>query len=52
MPDHSSHLALGTSSSGIPLHGARWVAKGETDESLSFGDYDFSDAMNRYEGLI
>jgi unsaturated chondroitin disaccharide hydrolase len=47
-----AYLVQGTTSSGILLHGARWVAKGETNESLSFGDYYFLDAMNRFEGLI
>jgi unsaturated chondroitin disaccharide hydrolase len=47
-----AYLAEGTKSSGILLHGALWVAKGESDESLSFGDYYFLDAMNRWEGLI
>ncbi len=47
-----AYLAEGTKSSGILLHGALWVAKGESDESLSFGDYYFLDALNRYEGLV
>jgi hypothetical protein len=47
-----TYLAQGTKSSGILQHGALWVAKGETNESLSFGDYYFLDALNRYEGLL
>ena len=47
----SAYLAEGSSSHGILLHGARWVAKGLTDNSLSFGDYYFLEALNRYATL-
>jgi unsaturated chondroitin disaccharide hydrolase len=47
-----AYLAEGSKSGGILLHGALWVAKGETNESLSFGDYYFLDALNRFEGLV
>jgi hypothetical protein len=47
-----TYLAQGTKLSGILGQGALWVNKGEYNESLSFGDYYFLDALNRYEGLI
>jgi unsaturated chondroitin disaccharide hydrolase len=47
-----AYLAEGAKSAGILLHGALWVGKGESDASLSFGDYYFLDAMNRWEGLV
>jgi hypothetical protein len=46
-----AYLAEGSTSHGILLHGARWVAKGLTDNSLVFGDYYFLEAVNRYATL-
>jgi len=46
-----TYLAQGTKSSGILQQGALWVAKGEINESLSFGDYYFLDALNRFDAL-
>jgi uncharacterized protein YyaL (SSP411 family) len=45
------YLAEGTASHGILLHGARWVAKGTTDNSLIYGDYYFLEALQRYGTL-
>jgi len=36
---------------GLLKHGARWVAKGNVDDSLIYGDYYFLEAINRYNGL-
>src|SRR5581483_1646388 len=42
----SAYLAEGSSSHGILLHGAKWVAKGLTDNTLVYGDYYFLEALN------
>jgi unsaturated chondroitin disaccharide hydrolase len=47
----STYLAEGSTSHGILLHGARWVAKGSSDNSLDYGDYYFLEALNRYATL-
>ncbi|HEX3358462.1 MAG TPA: PA14 domain-containing protein [Tepidisphaeraceae bacterium] len=47
----STYLAEGSTSHGILLHGAKWVAKGMTDNSLVYGDYYFLEALNRYATL-
>ncbi|MGB7157732.1 MAG: PA14 domain-containing protein [Tepidisphaeraceae bacterium] len=47
-----AYLNTATSASrGILFHGARWVAKGNADDSLIYGDYYFLEAINRYNGL-
>jgi unsaturated chondroitin disaccharide hydrolase len=47
----SNYLAEGSTSHGILLHGAKWVAKGLKDNSLAYGDYYFLEALNRYATL-
>src|SRR5205085_2703575 len=47
----TTYLAEGSTSHGILLHGAKWVAKGLTDNSLIYGDYYFLEALNRYATL-
>ena len=46
-----AYLAEGSTSRGILLHGAKWVAKGIKDDSLAYGDYYFLEAVNRYATL-
>jgi hypothetical protein len=45
------YLAEGSTSHGILLHGAKWVAKGMTDNTLVYGDFYFLEALNRYATL-
>jgi unsaturated chondroitin disaccharide hydrolase len=47
----TTYLAEGSTSHGILLHGAKWVAKGITDNTLAYGDYYFLEALNRYATL-
>ena len=47
----TAYLAEGSTSHGILLHGAKWVAKGMTDNTLVYGDYYFLEALNRYATL-
>jgi unsaturated chondroitin disaccharide hydrolase len=46
----SAYLNTG-SGRGLLLHGAKWVTRNATDNSLIYGDYYFLEAINRYDGL-
>jgi hypothetical protein len=42
-----AYFAEGTGSPGLLLHGAHWVAKGKSDNTLIYADYYLLQAMNR-----